>query len=91
LLLKSLGAGLFAYPHGFTVDSNGNLWTTDVNDQETILGMSARNSRGVMMGEEVLKLSPDGKVLMMLGKEGIAGTGPDDLPAQLEEVGLRAR
>jgi hypothetical protein len=53
--------------------------------------MSARNSRGVMMGEEVLKLSPDGKVLMMLGKEGIAGTGPDDLPAQLEEVGLRAR
>src|SRR5689334_10896781 len=45
-LLKSFGAGLFAYPHGFTVDANGNLWATDVNDQETILGMSARNAEG---------------------------------------------
>jgi len=76
-LLKSFGVGLFAYPHGFTIDGNGNLWTTDVNDQETILGMSARNAAGVIMGQEVLKLSPEGKVLMMLGKEGVAGTGPD--------------
>src|SRR5882762_6307364 len=29
------------------------------------------------MGQEVLKLSPEGKVLMMLGKEGVAGNGPD--------------
>jgi len=76
-LLKSFGAGLFAYPHGFTVDGNGNLWVTDVNDQETVLGMSARNSAGAVMGQEVLKLSPDGKVLMMLGKQGVAGTGAD--------------
>jgi len=76
-LLKSFGGGLFAYPHGFTIDGNGNLWTTDVNDAETILGMSARNANGVIMGQEVLKLSPEGKVLMMLGKEGVAGTGPD--------------
>src|SRR5689334_7343149 len=45
-LLKSFGAGLFAYPHGFTVDANGNLWATDVNDQETILVISARNAEG---------------------------------------------
>ena len=69
--------GLFAYPHGFTLDGDGNLWMTDVNDQETILGMSARNANGVAMGQEVLKVSPEGKVLMMLGKEGVAGTGPD--------------
>ena len=31
-LLKSLGAGLFAYNHGFTVCGDGNLWATDVND-----------------------------------------------------------
>jgi len=74
-LLESFGAGLFAYPHGFTVDRDGNLWATDVNDQETILGMSARNAAGVVMGQEVLKLSPDGKVLMTLGTEGVAGTG----------------
>src|SRR5262245_3425606 len=75
-LLKSLGVGLFAYNHGFTIDREGNLWVTDVNDQETILGMSARNAAGVVMGQEVLKLSPQGKVLMTLGKEGVAGTGP---------------
>jgi hypothetical protein len=76
-LVKSLGAGLFAYNHGFTMDADGNLWVTDVNDQETILGMSARNANGAIMGQDVLKLSPNGKVLMRLGKEGVAGTGPD--------------
>jgi DNA-binding beta-propeller fold protein YncE len=76
-LLKSFGVGLFAYPHGFTIDTDGNLWTTDVNDQEKVLGLSARNEKGVILGQEVLKLSPDGKVLMMLGKEGVAGTGAD--------------
>jgi DNA-binding beta-propeller fold protein YncE len=76
-LLKSFGVGLFAYPHGFTIDGNGNLWVSDVNDEAMVLGMSAKNSDGVTMGQEVLKLSPDGKVLMMLGKEGVAGDGPD--------------
>src|SRR6202047_744891 len=76
-LLKSFGSGIFAYPHGFTLDDDGNLWATDVNDGETVLGMSARNAEGVVMGQEVLKLSPDGKVLMVLGKQGVAGTGPD--------------
>lgn len=76
-LLKSFGAGIFAYPHGFTMDREGNLWASDVNDEETVLGMSAKNAAGVVMGQEVLKLSPEGKVLMTLGKEGVAGTGPD--------------
>jgi hypothetical protein len=76
-LLKSFGAGLFAYPHGFTIDSQGNLWASDVNDAPAVLGMPARNADGVIMGQEVLKLSPNGKVLMVLGKEGISGNGPD--------------
>src|SRR5437762_1603661 len=76
-LLKSFGAGLFAYPHGFTIAPDGNLWTSDVNDEQTVLGMSAKNADGVIMGQEVLKLSPDGKVLMMLGKEGVSGNGHD--------------
>lgn len=76
-LLKSFGAGLFAYPHGFTIDKDGNLWASDVNDQATVLGMSARNADGVIMGQEVLKLSPNGKVLMTIGKEGVSGNGPD--------------
>src|SRR6202167_6262029 len=76
-LLKSFGAGLFAYPHGFTIDSDGNLWTSDVNDEATVLGMPARNAAGVVMGQEVLKLSPAGEVLMTIGKEGVSGDGPD--------------
>jgi DNA-binding beta-propeller fold protein YncE len=76
-LLKSFGAGLFAYPHGFTIDADGNLWVSDVNDKATVLGMSAKNDDGVVMGQEVLKLSPEGKILMTLGKEGVAGDGPD--------------
>jgi DNA-binding beta-propeller fold protein YncE len=76
-LLKSFGVGLFAYAHGFTIDSAGNIWATDVNDSPTVLGMSAKNADGVVMGQEVLKISPNGKILMTLGKEGVAGTGPD--------------
>jgi hypothetical protein len=76
-LLTSFGAGLFAYPHAFTIDGDGNLWASDVNDEPTVLGMSAKNADGVMMGQEVLKLSPTGKILMVLGKEGVAGNGPD--------------
>jgi DNA-binding beta-propeller fold protein YncE len=76
-LLKSFGAGLFAYPHGFTVDQTGNLWVTDVNDADTVLGMSAKNADGVVMGQEAMKLSPDGKILMTLGKEGVAGNTND--------------
>jgi DNA-binding beta-propeller fold protein YncE len=75
-LLRSFGAGLFAYPHGFTIDAGGNLWTTDVNDEEVVLGMPAKNEAGVTMGQEVLELSPSGEVLRTLGTEGIAGNGP---------------
>src|SRR3984893_6785495 len=76
-LLTSFGVGLFAYPHGFTVDADGNLWASDVNDEAVILGLSAKTADGAVKGQEVLKLSPAGKVLMTLGKMGVAGNGPD--------------
>ena len=76
-LLKSFGVGLFAHPHGFTVDKDGNLWATDSNDQETILGMPAKNAQGVAMGQTVLKISPAGKVLMTIGTPGVGGNGPN--------------
>ena len=76
-LLKSFGVGLFAYPHTFTMDSDGNIWASDVNDHETVLGMSAKNAEGVIRGQEVLKLDQTGRVLMMLGRQGIAGNGND--------------
>ncbi len=41
------------------------------------MGISAKTAEGAIKGQEVLKLSPTGKVLMMLGKEGVSGNGPD--------------
>ena len=76
-LLRRFGVGLFAHPHGFTVDRNGNIWTTDSNAEETILGMPAKNAQGVAIGQTVLEISPEGKVLMTLGRPGVGGSGPD--------------
>ncbi|MGH9678721.1 MAG: peptidyl-alpha-hydroxyglycine alpha-amidating lyase family protein [Candidatus Acidiferrales bacterium] len=76
-LLRSLGSGMFAFPHGFTVDREGNIWATDANNEATVLGISAKDANGVVRGDQVFKLSPTGKVLMTLGKEGVAGDGPD--------------
>jgi DNA-binding beta-propeller fold protein YncE len=58
------GQGLFNHPHGFGVDREGNVWTTD-------------NTGGNGKGHEVFKFSPQGKVLLTLGKPGVAGEGPD--------------
>ena len=63
-LLKTWGEGMFVFPHGATVDRDGNLWVTD-----------ARGADG--KGHQVFKFDSDGKVLMTLGKAGVSGSGPD--------------
>jgi DNA-binding beta-propeller fold protein YncE len=63
-LLKAWGSGMFVFPHGATVDREGNLWVTD-----------ARGENG--KGHQVFKFNPDGKVLMTLGKAGVSGSGAD--------------
>ncbi len=63
-LLKSWGEGMFIFPHGATVDRDGNLWLTDAG------GANGK-------GHQVFKFSPEGKVLMTLGKAGVSGSGPD--------------
>jgi len=62
-LLASWGQGMFVFPHGGTVDRDGNLWITD-----------ARGDAG--KGHQVFKFSPQGKVLMTLGQAGVSGSGP---------------
>lgn len=76
-LVSSFGAGLFAFPHGFTVDGDGNIWTSDANADETVLGISARGPNGVLRGHQVFKFDPAGTLLLTLGKAGVAGNGPD--------------
>jgi DNA-binding beta-propeller fold protein YncE len=67
-LVKSFGAGMFILPHGLHVDRAGNVWVTDG------LGREGK-------GQQVFKFSPDGKVLLTLGKAGIAGSGLDEFNA----------
>ena len=55
---------MFVFPHGMHVDPDGNVWLTD-----------ARGKDG--KGHQVLKFSPEGKLLLALGKAGVAGDGPD--------------
>lgn len=63
-ILKSFGAGMFIWPHGITVDADGNLWVTDAF-------YSAEDRKG----NQVHKFSPDGDLLMSLGIAGVAGSG----------------
>jgi DNA-binding beta-propeller fold protein YncE len=67
-LVKAIGQGLFVMPHGIYVDRGGNAWVTDG------AGRSGK-------GQQVLELSPDGKVVLALGKAGVAGDGPDEFNA----------
>jgi DNA-binding beta-propeller fold protein YncE len=67
-LVKSFGAGLLLFPHGLHVDRAGNVWVTDG------LGKDGK-------GQQVIKFSPEGNVLMRLGKAGVAGNGPDEFNA----------
>jgi sugar lactone lactonase YvrE len=62
-LLKSWGQGLFVFPHGATVDAQGNLWVTD-----------ARIDNG--KGYQVFKFNAEGRILMTLGKAGVASAEP---------------
>ncbi|HVW74615.1 MAG TPA: peptidyl-alpha-hydroxyglycine alpha-amidating lyase family protein [Rhizomicrobium sp.] len=63
--IRSIGAGLFAFPHGLHVDRDGNIWVTD-----------AAISKDKSKGQQVIKLSPEGKVLMRLGTAGVSAGGP---------------
>ena len=62
-LLDSFGAGLFVFPHGATVDYEGNLWVTDARSNGSI-------------GHQVFKFSSDGEVLMTIGQRGQGGSTP---------------
>ena len=64
-VVKSFGGGLFVWPHGIDVDSDGNVWVTDAV-------AAARTPKGTR-GHQVIKFSPDGKVLMTLGTPGVPG------------------
>ena len=69
--LLSFGANLFQRPHGLFVDRDGNVWVTDDVGSREIDTVSEGK------GHQVFKFSPEGELLMTLGKPGIPGDGPD--------------
>jgi sugar lactone lactonase YvrE len=62
--LAAWGVGLMAFPHGFHVDPEGHVWTTDSGSEDAPGGHLVR------------KFSPDGELLLTLGRSGVAGDEP---------------
>ena len=62
-VMKNFGTG-FVFPHAVVPDRDGNIWVVDGQ---------AKDGKG----NQVTKFSPDGKVLMTLGKAGEGGKGLD--------------
>ena len=75
-LLLTTGKGLMVFPHGIHVDRDGNVWVTDGQDNlpRCRPGQAADAplppAPATIVGHQVHKFSPDGKLLMSLGKPG---------------------
>ena len=70
-IVKSFGAGLFVFPHRIYQDREGNIWVVDMrgmNERERLKNPNAKPA-----GHTVVKFDQDGKVLMTIGKPGVAG------------------
>jgi sugar lactone lactonase YvrE len=81
-LIKSFGAGMIISPHGIHVDRDGNIWVVDCACTAGG-GRGGRGGRGAAppatppdaapappKGHQIFKFSPDGTLLMTLGKAG---------------------
>lgn len=68
-LVKRFGEAMFILPHGIHVDREGNVWVTDAEGPDG--HDDSRNGKG----HAVYKFSPEGRVLLTLGKPGTAGDG----------------
>jgi sugar lactone lactonase YvrE len=64
--VTSFGANVFNVPHGLGVDRDGNVYASD---------QTTNNGRGAV----VVKFSPTGQILMVLGHLGQPGNGRDFL------------
>ena len=64
--IMSFGGGMLVWPHGIHVDVDGNVWVADAR---------AEGDKGSV----VVKFSPEGRVLLTLGKAGVRGNPPEAL------------
>mgnify|MGYP003718949539 CR=1 FL=1 len=77
-VVQSFGGGMFIWPHGIHVDSEGNVWVTDAVAE----GRTPDGTRG----HQVIKFSSTGRVLMTLGTPGKPGVGNNSFNAPADVV-----
>ena len=68
--VKAFGEGMFVQAHGFCRDGDGNLWAGDsgpFGDDPTKAGR----------GYQFFKFSPEGRLLLALGRSGVSRAGED--------------
>ena len=68
--VKSFGDGMFVQAHGFCMDQDGNLWAGDS-------GPFGDDPSKAGRGYQFFKFSPDGELLLTLGKAGVSRAGKD--------------
>ena len=70
-LVRSFGAGMVRSPHGIHVDRDGNVWIVDCSCTGAGGGRGARGAPPpppLTDGHQVYKFSPEGQLLLTLGK-----------------------
>jgi sugar lactone lactonase YvrE len=73
-VVQSFGAGEITWPHGMDVDSEGNVWVADARSPNA--RELERTPNAPMKGHQVVKFSPTGDVLLVLGTPGETGHPP---------------
>jgi hypothetical protein len=79
-LLRSMGAGMFVWPHGIAVMPDLSIWATDAVAPNGV----DKNNPG--KGHQVLHVDKNGHVLLALGKPGVAGASHDTFNAPTDIV-----
>jgi DNA-binding beta-propeller fold protein YncE len=82
--IRSFGGGMFVWPHGIHVDRDGNVWVTDarVASPAELKEFPGADQKGSV----VIKFSPEGQVLLTLGKPGVKGNPPAALTEPTDVV-----
>lgn len=71
--VRAFGADMIVYPHGLWVDRQGNVWVADSQTTSDAPRGTAAPAGKAPRGNQVLKFSPEGKLLLTLGTAGIYG------------------
>ena len=90
-VLKSFGNDMFVWAHGLHVDRQNNIWATDCTigpsaGSQSQLQLPDAKAKAAGKGHVVYKFSPNGKLLMTLGKMGQPGSGTDQFECPADVI-----